>query len=460
MSNIKDINIKDVNYFLKLHRLPTGNEPYLAIWNFLISNNDTNILVPESIADWIIAYNNRDITYNEVLKLGIIDRTRIIRILSYLGNSPMDNLPNELIIEILLKTDCKDIPKMCQLSTKINNICNNEFIPYFKDKLTLSTGLVLKSYNFKQLLYLCRQQKYRQYNKIATGSSYTLIISKGRVYTCGSNEDDGIGLSDINQTNDLVEINGLSNIIEVAAGSWHSLALDNNGNVYSFGDNYNGQLGLGDKKNRILPTLITNLPKIINIYASVNISALLTEDGRVYTFGEHIGIRNSPAVLVPTLNTNLSNIVQISIGNGYLLALDNNGKVYGYGDGQITYDPKFYIFENPRDAQYPENIMYIAADNQDSFAIDINGKLYFHGVLYQRSKTQNVSHITLDFKVSKVYNSGVTVTGGSEINILALSDDGDLYDIHSIPDQMYRKLFINKLNISNIIYKEEYVHLL
>lgn len=460
-TNLEDINIDDVNYFLKTQNIPIKNNPYLTLWNFLIANKDKNILVPVSIADWVLAYNIKNIPNlsNEELSslLNIFDKKRITRILSYLKTNRFNDLPEEVIIKILLTTDCKDIPKLCQSSSKFRNLCNSKFIPYFKEKLNINTGLKVDNYNFQQLIYLCQQQKYRQYNKIATGNTHTLIISDGKVYSCGKNVSGELGLGEnVNDIYEFSQIPELNNIIEVAAGSYHSLALDINGKVYSFGDNEYGQLGLGNKNSRQIPTLIPNLPKIISISAAVNISAILSENGQVFVFGKHIGKRNDPDVLTPKLNTELSNIVQISLGNGYLLALDNNGIVYGYGEagnGQIIYDSKYYIFEHFRDAKYPPNIMYITTGNVDSFAIDINGKLYSHGEYYQKSK-KDLSNVPLNFKVNRVYPSAFTMTGGSETNILVLSETGEIYDIDSVYDEFTksRNLEINKLDIPNIIY--------
>lgn len=62
MSNFSDIPIKDINYIINKYNL-TWKDKYLTVWNFIINNS--NILVPTSVADWIIAYNNKNIgTYN------------------------------------------------------------------------------------------------------------------------------------------------------------------------------------------------------------------------------------------------------------------------------------------------------------------------------------------------------------------------------------------------------------
>ena len=46
------------------------------------------------------------------------------------------------------------------------------------------------------------------------------------------------------------KIVALKNILIVACGNWHTLALDNLGNVFGTGYNKHGSLGLGDQTNR------------------------------------------------------------------------------------------------------------------------------------------------------------------------------------------------------------------
>lgn len=51
----------------------------------------------------------------------------------------------------------------------------------------------------------------------------------------------------------------LSNVVQIAVGSYHVLALTNTGDIYAFGQNDEGQLGLGDLQPRKIPTRIPNL---------------------------------------------------------------------------------------------------------------------------------------------------------------------------------------------------------
>ena len=84
-------------------------------------------------------------------------------------------------------------------------------------------------------------------------------------------------------------------IIQVAAGFHHSLALESNGNLYGFGRGDSGQLGntdsLPDKTHHSPDPIPIYLnegqpnPKISQIACGENQNLVLTADGEVYTWG-------------------------------------------------------------------------------------------------------------------------------------------------------------------------------
>jgi oligopeptide transport system substrate-binding protein len=80
----------------------------------------------------------------------------------------------------------------------------------------------------------------------------------------------------------------LKNVIAIAVGRNHSMALDDNGDVYTWGANSYGQLGLGDTKNRSVPSKVT-LPKgaseVKSIAAGGHHSMALDKAGNLYTWG-------------------------------------------------------------------------------------------------------------------------------------------------------------------------------
>lgn len=63
------------------------------------------------------------------------------------------------------------------------------------------------------------------------------------------------------------KISGLSNVIEIATGWYHSLFLLSDGNVVACGLNSNGQIGDGTYVDATSPILIPNLSKVLHIAA-------------------------------------------------------------------------------------------------------------------------------------------------------------------------------------------------
>ncbi|CAH8708039.1 hypothetical protein WDD9_001780 [Paenibacillus melissococcoides] len=81
------------------------------------------------------------------------------------------------------------------------------------------------------------------------------------------------------------------NIVSVAVGSYHQLALDDEGRVWAWGENVNNKQGLGSKGTHTDPIQVTQtntgapLPKIKRIAAGYQNSLLLDVDGNVWSAG-------------------------------------------------------------------------------------------------------------------------------------------------------------------------------
>ena len=79
--------------------------------------------------------------------------------------------------------------------------------------------------------------------EVSAGTKHSLILSKsGLVYCAGDNSLGQCGLSNVSSSNVFSLITNLTNIISISSGEKHSLALNSSGFVYSFGDNSNGKL--------------------------------------------------------------------------------------------------------------------------------------------------------------------------------------------------------------------------
>lgn len=90
---------------------------------------------------------------------------------------------------------------------------------------------------------------------ISAGGWYSLALKQdGTVWAWGviaNGEEDDHTMNEV--INRPVQIKGLTDVIGIAAGMWHSLAIKKDGSVWAWGRNYYGALGDGTETSRRLP---------------------------------------------------------------------------------------------------------------------------------------------------------------------------------------------------------------
>jgi len=175
-------------------------------------------------------------------------------------------------------------------------------------------------------------------------------------------------------------------IVQVSAGTAHSLALKSNGKVYSWGNNFWGQLGIGSNVNSGIPVLIKSLSKIVQVSSGDLHSLALTSNGRVYSWGSNdsgqLGLGTTTDSNFPVLIPSLSNIVQISAGDSYSLALTSDGKMYSWGinnAGQLGVGTSEEYVLTPRLIELSAEIIQIEAGGEHSLGLTSDGKVYSWG---------------------------------------------------------------------------------
>ena len=125
---------------------------------------------------------------------------------------------------------------------------------------------------------------------IASGLEHILILtSKGRVFSAATNSEvfpsrGELGVPGLNRwtcppgttdkSHELTTLNGFQ-ITQIAAGDYHSLALDNEGRVFAFGQNSVGQLGL-DPKAEIPYVDSPSLLPFSSLYAGTKLQPRVT----------------------------------------------------------------------------------------------------------------------------------------------------------------------------------------
>ncbi len=142
-------------------------------------------------------------------------------------------------------------------------------------------------------------------------------------------------------------------IVDVAAGDGHSLALTSTGAVYAWGANGYGQLGDGTTTDRSTPTPVA-LPAgtiVSAIAAGETYSLALTNLGEIYAWGNgsdgNLGNGGTASSSLPTLVQLPPGVVAVSLtaGGNRCHLLSANGKIYDWGTAEngshITLVPTF-----------------------------------------------------------------------------------------------------------------------
>ena len=136
--------------------------------------------------------------------------------------------------------------------------------------------------------------------KIFTGTSHSSILtSKGRMFTWGSNNNGVLGDGSTTDRSIPVDITSRfflnidETIINISLGGGHSSIITSKGRVFTWGYNTHGNLGDGSTYNRYTPTDITskfylNSDETIDIVSlGLHHSSALTSKGQVFTWGSN-----------------------------------------------------------------------------------------------------------------------------------------------------------------------------
>ncbi|CAL4099628.1 unnamed protein product, partial [Meganyctiphanes norvegica] len=180
----------------------------------------------------------------------------------------------------------------------------------------------------------------------------------------------------------------------VAVGDQHSLALTSWGMLYAWGENGFGQLGINSIESHCnVPKLVKSLARkqVVQVVAGSNHSVALTADGEVYCWGHNhagqLGLGNCEGPQrEPVLVKSLAGcpVIQVVAGGMHSAVLTNGGFLLTWGSnkyGQLGYTPKNNeLFSAnptvvPNLATYSEAVKFVAAGEGHTAILDSCGKL-------------------------------------------------------------------------------------
>ncbi len=182
---------------------------------------------------------------------------------------------------------------------------------------------------------------------IACGYAHSLAIKNdGTVWAWGANTYGQLGNGGTSNSITPVQVTGLTGVVEVAGGNDFSIAVKSDGTVWGWGNDLDGQLathcfGCGSTS----PIPISGLANIVSVACGYHHSLALKNDGTVWAWGLNnsgsLGngsISRSDSVIQPhdVGNTGfLGGIKAIGCGDRFSLAVKNDGSLLAWGDNSF-----------------------------------------------------------------------------------------------------------------------------
>ncbi|XP_008307294.1 RCC1 and BTB domain-containing protein 2 isoform X1 [Cynoglossus semilaevis] len=163
----------------------------------------------------------------------------------------------------------------------------------------------------------------KRVTEVACGSHHTIALTTdGEVYAWGYNNSGQVGSgSTANQPTPRRVSSCIQNkvVVNVACGQLCSMAVLDNGEIYGWGYNCNGQLGLGNNGNQQTPCRIAALQgiNIVQVACGYAHTLALTDEGAVYAWGANsygqLGTGNKSNQALPTqINIDKERMVEVA----------------------------------------------------------------------------------------------------------------------------------------------------
>ena len=367
-------------------------------------------------------------------------------------------LPDELLLEILLKTDdLKTLSGLCRTSKRINNICQDEFFWHRKYQKNfgfssrgsrgLSDGNVtlVKGNTWKERYKQMFLPEINSPISIKCGG-YGIIDQKGNLYMTGEEEILGIGIQPqgllgvISKKQHLVKFpsndrnSSLSNpynpqpkVISISGEFFKVAAVTADGKAYVWGRDVFGsnnlicsprELTLPSRSDGVLSTTGAELPgKAIRIEIGKLGYIVLLEDSTVYI---HMFIRDGEINFLHIMNLK---IIDISIVNSIYTIITKDHKLYigAYmGNGYTTWKK----FVDLTLLVFPERVKRVSINDFRLMVLSVTGNVYtqdFNDYAYMGAMFGEMNP-----KLIKLPEPIVQISS-SKFRYAALSETGKLY---------------------------------
>jgi alpha-tubulin suppressor-like RCC1 family protein len=229
-----------------------------------------------------------------------------------------------------------------------------------------------------------RQAAISNVVSIASGQGHNVAVtSDGTVWSWGYGY---LGHGAFEGRATPTQVFGVTNVKQVASGLFHTLALKQDGSVLAWGNNSRGSVGDGTNVHRESPVALA-LTGVRAIAANGH-SLALKDDGTVWAWGQNdVGQAGGVAGqshTTPRQVEGLTDVIAIAAGggqsrDGHSVALKSDGTVWSWGAGIAMGTGSFNDAATPVQAVNVDKVVAIAAGNGFTLALREDGRVYTWG---------------------------------------------------------------------------------
>jgi len=275
---------------------------------------------------------------------------------------------------------------------------------------------------------------------VAAGYRHSLALREdGTVWAWGKNYGqlgDGTTQGDYSYTPP-VQVKGISDVkaITVAVvtfSSGHSLALKKDGTVWAWGSNYYGQLGDGTTERRYTPVQVKGLSDVAAITTAIDHTLALKKDGTVWAWGNNwsgqLGDGATEPRYTPVQAKGLRDMVAVAAGNSHSLALKKDGTVWAWGSnyyGQLG-DGTTERSYTPVQVKGLSNVVAIATGSYHTLGLREDGTVWAWGWNPVGQLGDGTTERSYTAVQVKGLGNVVAIAAGESHN-LALREDGTVW---------------------------------
>jgi RHS repeat-associated protein len=245
---------------------------------------------------------------------------------------------------------------------------------------------------------------------IAAGGYHSLALdSGGNIWGWGYNSDGELGVGNTYSYVSAVQMTNITGIATMAGGLWHSLFVTTNGTVWASGANSIGQLGNGTTNASIVPVQVSGLTGISSVAAGEYFSGALGTNGKVSLWGDNsggeIGVGSfGGAALSPILNSSVTGVTGLACSGYHALVTLSNGAVTGWGDngsGQLG-------LGTTNGVSSPTVTQFVAVQTNQAPPVPVNVLVNYNGAGTATITWVQGGSLTQSFTIQRSTNGGTS----------------------------------------------------